>query len=389
MQNISSDYYHAGLSHEERNSKQQAWINDKVRVIVCTNAFGMGIDKPGVRTVIHADVPDCLENYYQEAGRAGRDGKTSYAVLLYSTPDLEELIELASKRFPSPAEIKSLYQAVVNYLQIPVGDEEGHYYDFDLPDFLKKFKLDGYTALYSLKALEQDSWLSFNEQVFSPSTIEFTSNKDGIYTFEKTNPTLEPLVKALLRTYEGIFDQPVYISEKLLAYLLRLDEDSINLQLLKLHQAGIISYQPRKDSPQLLLLRPRTRIEEVTINQAAYNQRKESYTKRMTQMLQYVKEEAICRSQIIGSYFGDRNIRACGVCDNCLRQKNITLTREEFDALHHRIINMVKYEALHSQDLLKKLNDTKKEKAWKVIEFLQAENKIEVDSTGKVILKSH
>ena len=165
MQNISSDFYHAGLMQEERSKKQEAWINNKTRVIVCTNAFGMGIDKPNVRTVIHADVPDCLENYYQEAGRAGRDGKISYAVLLYDERDLQELEEMASLRFPSQEDIRNTYQAVANYLQIQTGTGVGQYYDFDISDFLRKFKLTGHTTLYSLKALEQDGWLAFNEQV--------------------------------------------------------------------------------------------------------------------------------------------------------------------------------------------------------------------------------
>ena len=174
LQNISADYYHAGLAQEERNRKQEAWINNKTRVIVCTNAFGMGIDKPDVRIVIHADVPDCLENYYQEAGRAGRDGKTSYAVLLYDERDIKELEELAATFVFLHWKISgNVYQAVANYLQIPAGAVKGQYYDFDITDFLRKFKLNSHTALYSLKALEQEGWLSFNEQVFLPSTVQF------------------------------------------------------------------------------------------------------------------------------------------------------------------------------------------------------------------------
>ena len=166
LQNISSDYYHAGLAQEDRNRKQEEWIQNKTRVIVCTNAFGMGIDKPDVRTVIHADVPDCLENYYQEAGRAGRDGKKSFAVLLYDEKDLHELDDLTTQRFPPLSEIKNVYQAVSNYLQISSNSGQGESYDFDIADFLKKFKLNSHTVLFSLKALEQEGWLAFNEQVF-------------------------------------------------------------------------------------------------------------------------------------------------------------------------------------------------------------------------------
>src|SRR5258705_827973 len=177
LQNISTDHYHAGLLQEERNKKQEAWINNKTRVIVCTNAFGMGIDKPDVRVVIHADVPDCLENYYQEAGRAGRDGKISYAVLLFDERDIKELENLTALRYPVLDDIRDLYQSVANYLQIPSGSGEGQYYDFDISDFLRKFKLNSHAALYSLKALEQDGWLAFNEQVFLPSSVSFTTDK--------------------------------------------------------------------------------------------------------------------------------------------------------------------------------------------------------------------
>jgi ATP-dependent DNA helicase RecQ len=387
LQNISTEYYHAGLVQEERNKKQEAWINNKTRVIVCTNAFGMGIDKPDVRVVIHADVPDCLENYYQEAGRGGRDGKISYAVLLYDEREIKELEGQAALRYPALDDIRNVYQAVANYLQIPTGSGEGQYYDFDISDFLRKFKLNSHTALYSLKALEQDGWLAFNEQVFLPSSVGFNTNKDYLYAFEKEHPQLEPVIKTLLRAYEGIFDQPVSISEKMMAGLIKKDAEEIKKQLTQLHQAGIINYQQQKDTPQLFLLRNRIKAEDIVINMVAYEKRKELFQKRMKKMVSYVKEEAECRSRIIGSYFGDNNIRPCGICDNCLRQKAETLSKEEFETLQHRIINIVKYESLHTKDLLLKLNGVKKEKAWKVLEFLQAENEIELDKTGWVRLK--
>ena len=387
LQNISCDYYHAGLTQEERSRKQEAWINNKIRIIVCTNAFGMGIDKSAVRTVIHADTPDCLENYYQEAGRAGRDGKKSYAVLLYDERDLADLDEMTSIRFPLQEEIRKVYQAVANYLQLPVGANVGHYYDFDIADFIKKFKLDSHTTLYSLKALEQEGWLAFNEQVFRPGTVQFTVTKGYLYQFEKDNPLLEPILKALLRAYEGIFDHPSFISELMIAQLLKKNIEEVKLQLTQLDNAGIIEYIPRKDSPQLLLLRSRVKAEELIINMTAYNQRKTRFQQRTKVMCQYIKEEIKCRSRIVGSYFGDDALKPCGICDNCLRQKSITLSKEEFETIHASILDIVKKEPLPVKELLQKLNGIKKEKAWKVIEFIQAENKIEIGSTGLVIMK--
>lgn len=387
LQNISCDYYHAGLTQEERSRKQESWINNKIRIIVCTNAFGMGIDKSAVRTVIHADTPDCLENYYQEAGRAGRDGKKSYAVLLYDERDLAELNEMTSIRFPLQEEIRKVYQAVANYLQLPVGANVGHYYDFDIADFIKKFKLDSHTTLYSLKALEQEGWLAFNEQVFRPGTVQFTVTKDYLYQFEKDNPLLESILKALLRAYEGIFDYPSFISELMIAQLLKRNIEEVKLQLIQLDNAGIIEYIPRKDSPQLLLLRSRVKAEELIINMTAYNQRKTRFQQRTKVMSRYIREEMKCRSRIIGSYFGDDALKPCGICDNCLRQKSITISKEEFETIHSFILDIVKKEPLPVKELLQKLNGIKKEKAWKVIEFIQAENIIEIGSTGLVLMK--
>jgi len=387
LQHISCDYYHAGLSQDDRNEKQEAWINDNIRVIVCTNAFGMGIDKPDVRVVIHADIPDCLENYYQEAGRAGRDGKIAYAVLLYDEKDLAELDEMIRLRFPPQQEIRKVYQAVVNYLQIPAGSGAGQYYEFEMGDFIKKFKLDSQTALYSLRALEQEGRLSFNEQVFIPATVQFTATKNYLYEFEKNNLRLEPLIKTLLRAYEGIFDHPSFISELSIAQLLKPDKEVVKQQLTELDAAGIIEYAPCKDSPHLFFPSNRVKTEELTINMASFNQRKEKYQRRAKYMISYTKEEVNCRGRLIGTYFGDEKIRPCGICDNCLRQKAVTLTTEEFERIHSNILSITQKKELQIKDLLHQLNGIKKEKAWKVINFLQDENKIEMDSRGWIRLK--
>jgi len=387
LQGISSDYYHAGLTQEERNKKQEAWIKNEIRVIVCTNAFGMGIDKPDVRTVIHADIPDCLENYYQEAGRAGRDGRPAFAVLLYADKDLEELSALSAQRFPEVENIRQVYLAIANYLQLEAGTGEGASFDFDMADFAKKFKLDNFTTLYSLKTLEQEGWLTLNEQVFLPSTVQFTVTKEYLYRFEQERPALDSLIKTLLRSYEGIFDYPCFISELLLAQLMRKDLEEIKQQLQELHRAGIIEYSPRKDSPQLYFQRNRVRGEQLNINTNAYQQRKSIFEKRVTTIISYVKEETDCRSRMIGVYFGDNNIKACGICDNCLKQKKLSLSKEEFTAIHERIVHIMQDDSLEVKDLFNQLQDIKKEKAWKVIEFLQAENKLRVEKDGRIRLK--
>jgi len=387
LQNNIADFYHAGLPQEERNKRQEDWIKNKTRVIVCTNAFGMGIDKPDVRAVVHADIPDCLENYYQEAGRAGRDGQKSFAVLLYDDKDISELEGLAAIRYPSSDDIKIVYQSVANYLQVPAGSGEGNYFDFDINDFVKKFKLNTHTAIYALKALEQDNWLALNEQVFLPSKVKFTTSKEALYEFEKAHPELEPTIKALLRGYEGIFDFPTSISETVLIRLLKKGVEEIKKDLTQLHLYGIIHYEPQKDSPQLYFPHNRVKTEDLSINMDLYHKRKEKFTARVKNIIQYVSELVTCRSKMIGSYFGDNKLHNCKVCDNCLRQKKVHIDEKEFDKISNRIQNVLAPQPLPSKELMDQLGDIKKEKAWKVIEFLQAENKLEVDKAGWVRLK--
>jgi len=385
LHNISADFYHAGLKQQERNLKQEEWISNKNRVIVSTSAFGMGIDKPDVRLVIHIDSPDCLENYYQEAGRAGRDGKKAYAVLLYDEKDLKEIEKSSVIRYPSLENIRKIYQAVSNYLQVPSNSSEGIYYDFDLNDFIKKFKLNSQTVNYSLKALEQEGWLSFTEPVFLSSRVQFITNKDFIYEFEKNNRALEPLIKAMLRAYEGIIDFPSIISELFLAGILKKNLIDTKEELLQLHRFGIINYGPQKEEPQILFLRNRIRAEDLYIDMVAYNKRKEKSILRSGAMISYIKETAACRSKIIGAYFGDAKMNNCGICDICLSQKKVNISKEEFEKINDRIISAVQQPIL-AKDLLQKLNGIKKEKAWKVLDHLQAENKIKLDDAGFIKL---
>lgn len=387
LQNISASFYHAGLTREDRSLRQEDWICNRTRVIVSTNAFGMGIDKPDVRVVIHADVPDSLENYYQEAGRAGRDGRTSYAVLLYDDQDIAELNHLPETRYPSLQDIRKVYGALVNYLQVHAYAGAGNSYDFDLRDFIRKFKLNTHTALYSLKALEQEGWLLYNESVFRPSVVQFTTTKEALYEFEKTYQEYDIIIKSLLRAYEGIFDFPVPVSEALIASLVSREITEVKNELTRLHQLGILDYQPQKDTPQVYFLNDRVQVNDLSINMQSYNNRKDRFVKRSKQMIHYIRETILCRSRMIGNYFGDHQLNKCRICDNCLRQKAITVSKEEFEKIAGNITRLLEPHPLLSPELINSLGTVKKEKAWKVIEFLQAENKIEMDHAGWIRLK--
>lgn len=381
MHGISSTNYHAGLKQEERNQRQKDWVENKVRVIVCTNAFGMGIDKPDVRFVLHADVPDCLENYYQEAGRAGRDGKKSYAVLLYDERDIEELNELHAIRFPTEEQIRNVYNAMVNFLQIPSYTGEYKSFDFRFDEFIRNFKLNSNEALYALKALESDGWIEFNEKNFTPSTLVFTTSKRQLEEFQKSYPQQEVLLTTLLRTYEGIFGFPAFISEKVIARLLKKEEIDIKLQLQTIASFGIISYTPQNEEPQIVFKKNRVPVQDLMLNTTLYNKRKESFVRRVETMIGYTKEND-CRSRFISNYFSDYEAKDCGICDNCLRKKASTLSTEEFEKISSLISQQLSQKQLTIPELLTEMKTVKKEKAWKVIEFLQAEKKLHADEKG-------
>ena len=246
LQKVSADYYHAGLNAEERQVKQKKWMVGETRIMVCTSAFGMGIDKDDVRTVIHYDMPDCLENYYQEAGRAGRDGKKAYAVLLATSADISKAQKLYETRFPAIDVIKNIYQSIANYLQLPVGVGEGGYYDFNVLEFCNNFNLDLTLVTQTLKVLEQEGHIQFSENIFLPTQVCFTCSKESLENFEQAYPVFEPLIKALLRSYQGIFDNRISVFEKRMAGICKLDIPTVQKQLQQLAVMGIIEYLPQK-----------------------------------------------------------------------------------------------------------------------------------------------
>jgi ATP-dependent DNA helicase RecQ len=384
LRNISADYYHAGLEQKSRSKKQEDWIEDKTRVIVCTNAFGMGIDKPNVRAVVHLDIPDNLENYYQEAGRAGRDGLRSFAVLLYSDKELEELSKLPDVKYPTIQVIRKIYQALANFLQIPIGSGQGIYYDFNMQEFVSNFKLDPIQVINALKALEQDGHLTFNEQVFIAAKACFACDKKDLEDFEAAHPELETLIKYLLRSYHGIFDNLVSINESQVARLIKLSIEEVHSQLQQLKAFNVLEYIPQKETPQIYFTQNRAPAEHLVFNHEDYLKRKKEYSIRVDAMLSYVKLEKSCRGQFIGKYFGDTSMKNCGLCDNCLRQKNTLLTEEEFSKIEQQIYTHISSQKSNVNDLLFQLKTIKKDKVWKVINYLQSERKIMLDESGSI-----
>jgi ATP-dependent DNA helicase RecQ len=387
LNNINADFYHAGLNNEERGRKQEDWIKNKIRVIVCTNAFGMGIDKPDVRVVVHYDVPDCLENYYQEAGRAGRDGKRAYAVLLYNERELHELLQQTNIRFPGKEVITKTYTDVMNHLQIPAGNGENISYDFDLATFSLAFKTNILTATYAIKALEQEGIFIFSDTFFKPSTVVFTCTKEEVYELEKHQPVFDNLIKAILRSYEGVFDFPAAINETHLAKFAGQNREAIIQHLQQLNKLGIISYTAQKEKPQIVLLQNRMYADSFVIKLDDYLERKRLFEERIKAMNEYALNQHICRSKQIALYFNAPIEKNCGICDNCINKQVVNISKEEFEIIKETILSAINNNAVAINDLLQNLTKTRKEKFWKVLDYLQSEEKVVLNKEGKLIKK--
>jgi ATP-dependent DNA helicase RecQ len=384
---IKADYYHAGLSNDERNNKQEDWINDKTRVICCTNAFGMGIDKPDVRVVVHYDVPDALENYYQEAGRAGRDGKKAYAVLFYSDTELDELKRQPDNRFPGKETIRNIYGSLCNYFQLPSGSGENVSFDFDINTFSKRFKLNAFLINNVLKILEQEELINYSEQFFSPSTVSFLAGKSTLHEFEKTYPEYDDVIKGLLRSYEGVFDYPCSINESQFAKFISVKKEKLITLLHELSKKEIIEYTPQKEKPQIIFLQNRVNSKDLFINEKDIVKRKAAFENRINAILAYTKNESKCRSKIIASYFGDNALKDCGVCDNCIKNKKLVISTEEYNSISEAIKSAVKNDSLTLPDLLQSLSSYRQNKVMKILHFLQEENLVKVSNEGMINLK--
>ncbi len=384
LHGISAACYHAGLNNDTRTARQEAWLQNRTRIIACTNAFGMGIDKPDVRVVIHYQAPDCIEHYYQEAGRAGRDGKRAYAVLLYDERELTEMAAQTDIRFPGPEVVKAVYRALMNCLQIPAGTGEGMSFNFDIAAFATNFKFNILTATYAVKAMEQEGLLTFNEVFFKPATLVFTTSKNGLYDFEHSFPEYDPLIKALLRSYNGIFDFPTAVYEIKLAKHTQINLATLRQQLQELHQHGIVEYTPQKDAPQVVLLRNRSHSDDFHFNNAAYYQRKQVYAERAAAMITYIRTTNSCRNNMIDHYFGGTISTVCGICDNCINQHARTAGNDDFEIYHTQIMQGIAAGPVHIEQLLQRLNNTNREKFWNVMNYLIAEKKVMIDRGGMV-----
>jgi len=348
---ISADFYHAGLDTAVRAQKQDLWSQNKVRVIVATNAFGMGIDKPDVRFVLHLDIPDSLEAYYQEAGRAGRDGKKAFPVLMYQQADRDRLWENFETSFPPVKFIQQVYHHLGNYYQIAYGAGKGLSFDFDIVDFTKKYQLEIIPTRSALKFLERDGWLSISEALFIPSRFKFDVEYEEVYKFQVRSAKYDPLIKLILRGYGGAFDYFIPINEFEFAKKLKVSREVIVNMLHGLVKLEIASYQPQTDAPQLEFLQARVDYKNLFIDTQFIQERKAVKEEQIKAIYQYLDAKE-CRSVVLQQYFGESVVEPCGACDLCLMRRH----QHDLEAkLKAEIKNVLLEKPLNIKDLIDQL----------------------------------
>jgi len=355
LNKINADFYHAGLKSEDRTRKQENWMKGTTPIIVSTNAFGMGIDKPDVRFVIHLDLPDSLEAYFQEAGRAGRDEKKSYAVLLYNEADRIKLERNYEQSFPSTKEIAQIYFHLGNYYQLAYGAGEGLTFDFDIGDFCSRFQLNPLKTIAALKFLEIDEWITLSESVFLPSRIRFEISANDLYRFQVEHANMDVLIKTILRTYGAAFEYYVDIHEADLSRKLNASAYQIADLLQKMEEFGVVSYLKRTDNPQLQFLKPRSDSSHLQINHVYIAERKEIAKEQMEAIFHYLIEDQ-CRSQKLLEYFGEADSPECMICDYCLRKMKKENLKDLQLTLHSEIKNLLLDGPLTLDQLVNGLN---------------------------------
>ena len=373
---ISADFYHAGLDVKTRDRKQNAWMKGKVRVMVATNAFGMGIDKPDVRFVVHLDLTDSLEAYFQEAGRGGRDQRRAYAVILFEEADLINAKHNLEVAYPEISMIKDVYKAIGNYLQLAVGSGKDASFDFDLFEFSRNFNFKAVQVYNSLKFLEREAYLQLNESFGVPSRVHFIMNREDLYRFQVEHNSYDNFIKLLLRSYSGVFTEYVKINEKELSDRSGHSVDEINKILALLQKNNVIDFVPRTQKPQITFLKERVDAKNVYFSPRTYRDRKKIALMRMQSVIDYVTHDTKCRSQVLLSYFGEKNTRRCGRCDVCLERNKVALNELEFDNILGIIKPMMQSHPCSIQEMVFDVKEHSEEMVIKVLRWLEDNGKV-------------
>lgn len=387
-QGVSSDYYHAGLDFIQRSKKQDDWMNGKVQTMICTNAFGMGIDKADVRCVIHYDIPETPEAYYQEAGRAGRDEQKAYAVLLYQKNDLIALEQSIHLRYPSNDTIKEVYESLAYYLEIPLDTGLENTYDFDVLNFSKKFKLNLIEVMSSIKILEQQAYWSLSESVFLPSKLSMIGSKEDLALLEQQHPDLDEIIKQVLRLYGGLWHHHVSIRELQIAQHAGASIDYVQMILRKLHGLGIVDYIEAKDQPQLFYLHDRVPKQQLRIDKTLIDILKKRYEERVQFMIRFVQQSKVCRANHLIHYFNEQKTSSCGICDICLQAKRAQQSEGDFKSIQASLLNEIDTLGKVNIDIFCKKHSTLMQtNVMKIIRFLLDEKQLALNDAGDLIKK--
>lgn len=379
-QNIAATYYHAGLEHTVKDERQMAWQNDETRVMVATNAFGMGIDKPDVRVVVHIDCPDSLEAYFQEAGRGGRDGQRSYAVLLFNSSDEHKLEKRIPDNFPEKEYIKDIYQHLAYYFQIGLGSGGGHTFTFDIGKFCATYHYFPISVNSSLLILSNAGFIEYETDPDTSARLTFLIDRNELYVLQQLTTKEESVITALLRTYGGLFTDYVYIDEQLVAQQAQLTQEQVYLILKNLSQRRIVHFIPQRKMPMITYSRDREDTERLRIPTSVYEERKKQYIKRIHSVINYAKNDNVCRSKQLLRYFGETDAKDCLHCDACLERADTPNNSSAIDDIKLQIKDLLKDKAQHPISELNSLVVPKKQ-LDEALHSLVDEEEIKIDGS--------